>query len=72
MYLTSKQNQSVYLQDLDLKIEINQGEKILTEISRKFNLEQMKRYLSQYNLNLIQAYTDEQKWFGLLLLQFAI
>ena len=70
MYLISQQNQSVTLRDLDLTIELNQGEKILTEISRKFNLEKMKRYLGDRNLNLIQTYTDPQQWFGLLLCQF--
>ena len=69
MYLISQQTQSVTLQDLDLTIELQQGEKILTEISRKFNLEKMTEYLSDRHLNSIQTYTDSNKWFGLLLCQ---
>ncbi|MGL5075638.1 MAG: L-histidine N(alpha)-methyltransferase [Waterburya sp.] len=93
MYLISQQAQSVTLANLDLTIELAQEERILTEISRKFNLPQMKEYLSNYpesyelspqtgtlsttdllynrerNLNLIQTYTDQQQWFGLLLCQ---
>ena len=70
MYLISQQNQSVTLQDLDLTIELQKGEKILTEISRKFNLENMSEYLSDRHLNSIQTYTDPQQRFGLLLCQF--
>ena len=71
MYLISQQPQTVTLKNLDLTIEIASGEKILTEISRKFQLQQMQQYLSQYGLNPIATYTDERQWFGLLLLQFA-
>ena len=70
MYLISQQNQSVTLQDLDLTIKLQKGEKILTEISRKFNLENMSEYLSDRHLNSIQTYTDSQQRFGLLLCQF--
>ena len=71
MYLISKQNQTVILEDLELTIELAKGEKILTEISRKFDLAKMEKYLGDRNLNLIQAYTDSQKWFGLLLCRFS-
>jgi L-histidine Nalpha-methyltransferase len=77
MYLISQEAQSVTLESLDLTIELAPEEKILTEISRKFNLQQMKEYLGDYpadtlrdrNLNLIHTYTDQQQWFGLLLCQ---
>lgn len=69
MYLISQQAQTVNLKSLDLTIQLQQEEKILTEISRKFNLQQMASYLGDRNLNLIQTYTDPQQWFGLLLCQ---
>jgi L-histidine N-alpha-methyltransferase len=69
MYLISQQEQTVTLSDLNLTIELKKGERILTEISRKFNLKQIKKYLSDRNLNLIKTYTDAQQWFGLLLLK---
>ncbi|MGL5835997.1 MAG: L-histidine N(alpha)-methyltransferase [Waterburya sp.] len=69
MYLISQCQQSVSLSGLDLTINLEPGEKILTEISRKFNLKQMEQYLSDRNLNLIKTYTDAQQWFGLLLAQ---
>jgi dimethylhistidine N-methyltransferase len=67
MYLISQQQQSVTLEDLDLTIKLEPEERVLTEISRKFNLEKMGSYLSDRNLNLVAAYTDPRQWFGLLL-----
>ncbi|MCC0179695.1 L-histidine N(alpha)-methyltransferase [Waterburya agarophytonicola K14] len=72
MYLISQASQSVNLKSLDLTIELKQEEKILTEISRKFDLQSMKEYLSKNQLNLVQTYSDSQQWFGLLLCQKAI
>jgi L-histidine Nalpha-methyltransferase len=77
MYLISQQAQSVTLKSLDLTIQLTPHERILTEISRKFNLQQMKKYLTddpsssfrERNLNLIETYTDQKQWFGLLLCQ---
>lgn len=69
MYLIAKELQSVNLGSLDLTIQVDQEENILTEISRKFDLQYMKKYLSNSQLNLIQTYTDAQQWFGLLLCQ---
>lgn len=69
MYLISQQAQFITLKDLNLTIELKQKERILTEISRKFNLQKMKQYLGDRHLNLIQTYTDSQQWFGLLLCQ---
>ena len=70
MYLIAREKQTVTLDKLNLTIELDRGERILTEISRKFNLEQMEKYLGDRNLNLIQTYTDSRQWFGLLLCQY--
>ena len=69
MYLISQQQQTVTLSSLNLTIELKKEERILTEISRKFDLVKMKKYLGDRNLNLIQTYTDSRQWFGLLLCQ---
>jgi len=69
MYLRAKQVQTIQLKKLDLKIEIKAGESILTEISRKFNLEQMEEFLAQNRLKPIKYWTDEKQWFGLILSQ---
>lgn len=69
MYLVSQKAHSVALNTLDLTVNFTEGEKILTEISRKFDPEKMTAYLQQKGLNLIQNYTDLQRWFGLILCQ---
>lgn len=69
MYLTSQQNHTVTLDVLDLTVNFIEGETILTEISRKFNLEKMARYLESKHLKLCHSYTDSQEWFGVLLSQ---
>ena len=71
MYLISQEAQTVDLKSLNLTIQLNKEEKILTEISRKFNLDRMTQYLSDRQLNLVHTYTDEQQWFGLLLCQLS-
>lgn len=69
MYLISQEAQTVNLKTLDLTVHFAEGEAILTEISRKFNLEQMSAYLKEQGLTLVKSYTDTQAWFGLLLCQ---
>ncbi|VEP15460.1 Histidine N-alpha-methyltransferase [Hyella patelloides LEGE 07179] len=69
MYLISNQAHTATLQILDLAIDFAEGETIRTEISRKFNIEQMTKYLANKELVLRHSYTDTKQWFGLLLCQ---
>ncbi|ELR98191.1 L-histidine N(alpha)-methyltransferase [Gloeocapsa sp. PCC 73106] len=69
MHLVSQTEQVVTLAALDFQVEFQAGETILTEISRKFDLETMKGYLEDNNYQVIQEFTDLQRWFGLLLCQ---
>ncbi len=69
LYLVSEARQKVYLESLNLEVEFEEEETILTEISRKFSLEEMQQYLSCQGLKSLQAWTDEHRWFGLLLCQ---
>lgn len=69
MYLTSQQAHTVTLDVLDLTVKFAKGETILTEISRKFNLEKMAQYLATKQLKLCHSYTDAKKRFGVLLSQ---
>jgi hypothetical protein len=70
MYLISQKDQLVNLKALDLTVQFATGESILTEISRKFNLKQMKEYLENQGLENVQIWTDSQTWFGLILCQY--
>lgn len=69
MHLQSKRSQAVRLQALNLDVEFAAGETILTEISRKFDLNQIQQELLSRGLVPIQVWTDPKQWFGLLLCQ---
>lgn len=72
MYLVSQQTQVVCLKTLDLVVNFTAGEKILTEISRKFDRQQLKDYLKTKGLKVIDSWTDSNQWFALLLCKKAI
>lgn len=69
MYLICQRSHRVRLEALDLTVEFAQGETILTEISRKFDLKEMQGYLAKQGLKLQQSWTDPKQWFGLMLCQ---
>ena len=69
MYLHARSPHHVSLDILDLSIKFAAGESILTEISRKFNLETVTRQLRSQGLETIKIWTDPQQWFGLVLCQ---
>ncbi|MGB3767055.1 MAG: L-histidine N(alpha)-methyltransferase [Phormidesmis sp.] len=71
MYLESLVAQMVKLKALDFWVGFEKSDRILSEISRKFDLGQMAQILSKHKLNVIEPYTDEKAWFGLLLCQKA-
>ncbi len=70
-YLRSRREQTVCLQALGLSVDLRAGETIHTEISRKFDLTQMKPYLQQRGLETLRVWTDERQWYALLLCQMA-
>ena len=67
MYLNCHKSHVVTLGKLDLTVSFKAGERILTEISRKFDLETMQQNLHKKCLTPIQVYTDPKEWFSLLL-----
>lgn len=69
MHLRSLRSQIVQLRALNLTVEFQQNEPILTEISRKFDLNAIQHQLASLGLQPIQVWTDPQQWFGLLLCQ---
>ncbi|MGF1498470.1 MAG: L-histidine N(alpha)-methyltransferase [Elainellaceae cyanobacterium] len=71
LHLRSLIAQTVHLRSLDLRIELEAGETILSEISRKFNLDAMGRSLQGYGLKPVQTWTDPQQWFGVMLTQMS-
>lgn len=69
MHLRSMRSQTVQLKSLNLTVNFAPGETILTEISRKFDLNKIQQQLTTRGLVPIQTWTDSNHWFGLLLCQ---
>jgi L-histidine N-alpha-methyltransferase len=69
MYLHCRDDHQVSLEVLDLNIQFKTGESILTEISRKFDLEVLKTQLELQGLKTLKVWTDPQKLFSLVLAQ---
>ncbi|MDG2991020.1 L-histidine N(alpha)-methyltransferase [Candidatus Synechococcus calcipolaris G9] len=69
MYLDSRTDQRATLSALGLEIELAQGEAILTEISRKFDLASLRQDLTAAGLPPQQIWQDPQGWFALILCQ---
>ena len=68
MYLESTVDNSVKLPN-DENLNIEKGEKILTEISRKFSEKALRGLFSRANLEIKKSYTDNKKYFSLYLLK---
>ncbi|BDA75401.1 hypothetical protein RIVM261_035740 [Rivularia sp. IAM M-261] len=69
MHLRSLKSQKVTLQALNLSVDIEAGETIMTEISRKFDIDTIKQQLSTHGLITQKVWTDTNNWFGLSLCQ---
>ncbi|MEO1133065.1 MAG: L-histidine N(alpha)-methyltransferase [Cyanobacteria bacterium J06639_1] len=69
MHLVSQIRQTVTLKAIDLVVELEAGESIRTEISRKFDLADMERVLKPKGWTVRDRWTDDRQWFGLMLLQ---
>jgi L-histidine N-alpha-methyltransferase len=65
MHLVSRREQSVSLRAIDLAFELEPGERILTEISRKFTRTSVERMLFQGTMRLEHWLTDEPGQFAL-------
>lgn len=63
--------QEIYIEPLDENFEISAGERILVEISRKYRLAEVTEELGAFGFDVRRAFTDDNEWFALLLLQRA-
>ena len=66
MYLKSNTKQEI--QSQNVKIEINSGEKILTEISRKFSDSAIIEIFEKSKLKIVKDFRDEKNYYSLYLL----
>lgn len=67
MRLVSQRAQRVTLDELELSIDLAEGEEILTEISTKYDRDRVERLLAGAGLELVGWYTDPQNLFALSL-----
>lgn len=61
--------QTVHIRPLGRQVRVAAGERVMTEISRKFVLERLQMYLACFGLEPVQTFTDERNWFAVLLLK---
>ncbi|MGB3494482.1 MAG: L-histidine N(alpha)-methyltransferase [Elainellaceae cyanobacterium] len=69
MHLRSRCAQTVHLKALDLTIDLAEGETIHTEISHKFDLDEMQAELRSHHLETVHVQTDPQHRFAVVLSQ---
>jgi dimethylhistidine N-methyltransferase len=67
MHLESLAAQRVTLAALGFGIELAAGERIETEISRKFDLDEFGAELAKHGFEVARQWTDAKRWFGLTL-----
>ena len=68
MFLKSTREQTIDLHDNNY-VKIKAGEKILTEISRKFSMKDIRDIFKNSNLKIIKQYQDKNKYYSLFLLK---
>ena len=61
--------QIVNLAPVEKRIRVGAGEKVMIEISHKFVLGDLTEHVAQFGFDVQQTYTDENQWFGLLLMK---
>jgi iron(II)-dependent oxidoreductase len=64
-----KREQTIALPDLGRRFRIARGEMVLTEISRKFQVDEMAANCARFGLDAVRAFVDPTKAFALLLLR---
>ncbi len=69
MHLGCLANHTVSFPDFDATIDFQAGESILTEISRKFELDKLQDNLAMQGLKTIKVWGDRRDWFSLILTQ---
>jgi L-histidine Nalpha-methyltransferase len=69
MYAVATEAQTIHIPSRQISFSWRKDEKILVEISRKFDPEQLETQLRCFGLDPVAQYTDEKNWFSLLLLK---
>ena len=68
-YAEFRDAQDIHVAPLDATFRVGAGERIMIEISRKFDLNDLQSRLAGYGLAARRVFTDDRDWFALVLLQ---
>jgi dimethylhistidine N-methyltransferase len=68
-YLVSKVKQQVYIGATDTSYVFDEGERIHTETSRKYDPDEMKNMAAEYNLEYVDMLQDERCYFADMVFQ---
>ncbi len=60
MYLEAIEAQQVWIEELDLRLELHKGERILTEYSHKFRLEELRGYARASGFEPVEEWVDRE------------
>jgi dimethylhistidine N-methyltransferase len=71
MYAVATATQQICVPTRNIAFPWNKDERILVEISRKFDPEQLQAQLRCFGLDPVAHYTDEKNWFSLVLFKKA-
>lgn len=66
MHLRAKRRMSVNIDDLNLKVRLEKGETIHTEICGKFSKKVIKDIAHETGLNIKRWFSDSKEWFSLV------
>jgi L-histidine N-alpha-methyltransferase len=64
-----ERSQAIFVRPLGRRFLVRAGERVETEISRKYELRRMQPYLERFGFALKRVFTDDQDWFATLLLE---
>ena len=62
-FLVSLTDQSVFFKNLDWEVAFKKGERIHTEISRKYSLEELESIAQKDNFDVVRHFLDSRKYF---------
>jgi uncharacterized SAM-dependent methyltransferase len=69
IYARFLEDQDIYLEPLDETVRVEAGDRVRTEISRKFRLTDLRLLLEKCGFKIHRIFTDPREWFALLLLR---
>ena len=66
MYIISKRDQVIYIRELGQTISLKENERIHTENSYKYSIEEIKQLAEKSGFIVQKNYTDAKVWFDLV------